>query len=438
MPDPIKTEPTSPEEIANNNAEVAAKLADQDSAGHPSAGTDDTFANVGEALDKARDAILKEKEEERDASPVTEVVVTAKTAEDPDAAKKADEAAAAAKAAEEAKQAANDRFKDAPQLPPGASTKSHEAFAAIKVKAAQELSAKEKEVADLKKSLAEREEKLKNPIPKEILDELADHRAFRAKLDVDVDPKFKELDKGIDATREFCYAQLRKSPVVTDATIDAIKKAGGIDNISLSKLFEAIEDPTMQRLVETKVADIEQRKYEKQQAIDSAKGNITDYLKQRETDLAKADQAHYTGTKEHLDKLLEGEDFLKSKDGDEDHNKNAAEYKRDIEEALKDKSPFMRAVLIQGTVRLFHERKEHAKVSAERDGLKKEVETLTAKIDSMKKSSTTRLRDSAAPSDGRMPEAKDDSQVFTEKSGSALDRIAREIAAKRESSRVDR
>ena len=434
MPDPTKTDLTSTEEIAANNAEVAAKLADQDSAGHANAGTDATFADVGSALDKAAAAKQKEKE----AVPVTEVIVAPKTDEDPDAAKKAEEAAAAAKAAEEAKQAANDRFKDSPQLPQGASTKSHEAFAAIKVKAAQELSAKEKEVADLKKALAEREEKLKNPVPKEILDELAESRAFRAKLDVDVDPKFKELDKGINASREFCYAQLRKSPVVTDATIDAIKKAGGIDNISLSKLFEAIEDPTMQRLVESRVADIEQRKYEKQQAIDSAKGNITDYLKQKETDLVQADKAHYEGTKVQLDKLLEGEDFLKQKGGDEEHNKAAAEYQRDITEALKDKSPFMRAVLIQGTIRLFHERKEHAKVSAERDGLKKDIEALNAKIEAMKKSSTTRLRESAAPADGRMPEFKDDAKVFTERPGDAIDRLAREIAAKRDTARVDR
>lgn len=419
MPEDIKPDLNTPDEIAKHNAEVAAKLADQDSAGHSNSGDDDTFASVGSALDKAAAARTKERAE----APVVEVVVTPKADEDPDAAKKAEEAAA------------EDRFKDAPQLPQGASTKSHEAFAAIKIKAAQDLTARDKEIADLKKTLAEREEKLKNPVPKEILDELEEGRVFRAKLDVDVDPKFKELDKGIDAAREFCYAQLKKSPVVTDATIEAIRKAGGIDNISLAKLFEAIEDPTMQRLVESRVADIEQRKYEKQQAINSAKGNITDYLKQKESDLAKADTAHFQGTKAHLDKLLESEDFLKSKDGDEAHNKQVAEYQRDIKEALTDKSPFMRAVLIQGTIRLFHERKEHSKVVSERDGLKKDVESLTAKIEAMKKSSTTRLRESAAPVSGQMPAVKDDTTQFTERPGDAIDRLAREIAAKREAAK---
>lgn len=455
MPDqPVVTPAQTPEDIAKNNAEVAAKLANQDSAGHSSAGTPDEFAEVGSALDKAAAAKAKEREEAAAKAalepapdpvpdpdkPVDKPVVTPKADEDPDAAKKAEEAAAAAKAAEEAKKAADDRFKDAPQLPQGASVKSHEAFAAIKVKAAQELSAKEKEIADLKKVLAERDEKLKNPVPKELLSEVEELRQFRAKLDVEVDPKFKEFDKQIDAAREFCYAQLKKSPVVTDATIEAIKKEGGIDRIALGTLFEAIKDPTMQRIVEARVADIEQKKFEKEQAIDAAKSNITDYLKQRETDTQRAATAHIEGTKEQLTKLLDGEDFLKPKSdtepGAKEHNAALSEYERDIKEALNDNSPLMRAVLIHGTVRLFHERKIHEAVKSERDTLKEEVKALNAKIDKIKASATTRLRESSAPTSGELPKAKDDSVIFTEKPGDALDRIAREIAAKRETAGV--
>lgn len=451
MPDqPVVTPAQTPEDIAKNNAEVAAKLANQDSAGHSAAGTPDEFAEVGSALDAAARVKAKEREEAAakaalepapdPAPPKDTPVVVPKTDEDPDAAKKAEEAAAAAKAAEESKRVAEERFKDAPQLPQGASVKSHEAFAAIKVKAAQELSAKEKEIADLKKALSERDEKLKNPVPKELLSEVEELRQFRAKLDVEVDPKFKEFDKQIDAAREFCYAQLKKSPVVTEQTIKAIKDAGGIDNVALSTLFEAIKDPTMQRIVEARVADIEQRKFEKEQAVEAAKSNITDYLKQRETDTARAATAHIEGTREELSKLLDGEDFLKPKpNSDPDaktHNAAVSEYERDIKEALADNSPLMRAVLIHGTVRLFHERKVHEAVKAERDTLKKEVEALTAKIEKIKSSATTRLRESAAPTSGDLPKSKDDSVIFTERPGDALDRIAREIAAKREQAGV--
>lgn len=425
MPEPIKTE-VDPNEIEKHNAEVKAKLESQDQAGRPSNGTADEFAEVGKTLDEMAAAKTKEKEDAAAAPPV----VVATPPDDPEAAKKAEEAAAAAKAAEEAKKAADERFKDLPALPQGASPKSHEAFAAIKIKAAQDLVARDREIEALKKQLAETGEKLKNPVPKELLAELEDHRKFRAKLDVDADPKFKSYDREIDTAREFIYSQLKKSPVVTDETIKAIKGLGGPDKMDLEVFFEKIKDPVMRRIVESKLADIEQKKFEKEQAMEVAKGDVDGYLKQRETELKARETEHFEGTRKELAPMLDQFSFLRELPKDDpkaaEHNAEIEKYVGDIKEALSDNSPKMRAVLIAGTVQLFHERKVLAATLAEKDALKKTVADLEDKLAKIKASSTTRLRESGAPPDGKMPQPKSDVD-FSERSGDAVDRLARQI-----------
>jgi hypothetical protein len=86
--------------------------------------------------------------------------------------------------------------------------------------------------------------------------ELADLRAWRAKLDVDADPKFKEFDSRMEKSRDTIYELLKENPLVTQKTIDQIKSYGGPDKSDLSKLFEAMKDPTLQRMVENKILDI--------------------------------------------------------------------------------------------------------------------------------------------------------------------------------------
>jgi hypothetical protein len=382
---------------------------------------------VGGALDK----LAAEKTKEKEAPPVVAPVVP--VVADDDAAKKAAEEAAAAEKAKADKAA--EYFKDTPQLPQGASTKSHEAFASIKIKAAQDLSARDKQIDELKKQLAERDEKLKSPVPPELLKELEDSRAFRAKLDVDADPKFKSFDDSINKTRDFIYAQFRNIPGVTDATIEAVKKAGGPDKIMLDTFFKEVQDPALQRLVESKVADIKQKQYEKQQAVDAAKGDVQTYLKQREEELVNQGKAHFENTRTELAPILDSMDFLRELPAEDpkakEHNAKIEGYTQEIVGALNDNSPKMRAVLIGATIRLFHERAVHAGVVTERDGLKKANAELTAQIDKIKSSATTRLRESAAPVDGKMPSADKSDVNFTERPQDALDRLAKQISEER-------
>lgn len=434
MPEDNQNAPVvDPKDIATNNETVKQKLESQST--NDTTGNADEFASVAKGLDDLMAAAKKEVEDAP--APKPPEVTPRPSAGDEAAKKKAEEdAAAAAKKSEEdaaKKKQADDYFKDQPQLPQGASPKSHEAFAAIKIKAAQDLSAKEKEIEALKKQLSEQNEKLKNPVPQEVLEELKQHREFRAKIDVEADPKFKEFDKKVEGARKFIYSRMKTNPLITDEVIKAIEQAGGPDQINLQKFFEPLNDPTLQRIVESKVADIWQTQSEKEEAIAAAKTNISDYMKQREADAAKQATSFFEQTKAELVPLLEGEDFLKRKPdteaGAKEHNEVVDAYAKDINDALNDNSPLMRAVLIQGTVRLFHERKIHAATVKELDASKKQVEELTAKIEAMKKSSTTRLREGGAAPGAQAPEPKKDE--FNTRAGDALDSIAKEIAAKR-------
>ena len=260
---------------AAHNAEVVAKQKAQDIAGHST--TTGEFGDATDALDKLA-AEVKPK-------PEADVVADEKAAAE--AAAKPDPAAeAAAKAAEELARKADEFFKDSPKLPPGASPKSSEAFSTIKQKAAQEISAREQQIEDLKKQLEDAKRPGTDQLTKD--KELEELRAWRAKLDVDSDPKFKEHDKAIEQSREFIYAQLAQNPSVTPEILAQIKKHGGPDKIDLVKFFGAVNDPTLQRLVESKVADIQMAKYNKDQAIKAAKENIGEYVKERQESTTKA------------------------------------------------------------------------------------------------------------------------------------------------------
>src|SRR6185369_5758814 len=237
-----------------HNAEVARKLAEQDAAGRTTTAAPADLADSSSALDKLAEAQAKEKENPpEDAAPE----VTPTTPEvTPEEKAKADEAAAKAAADLKADQErAEAFFKDAPKLPPNASPKSSEAFNSIKIRAAKDISERDAEIEKLRKEIAERDEKLKNPLPPETEKEIKELREWRAKLDVDADPKFKEFDKGIEQTREFIYSQLLQNPNINPSLIDAIKKHGGPEMVKWDKIFDGLKDPTLQRIIESKIAD---------------------------------------------------------------------------------------------------------------------------------------------------------------------------------------
>lgn len=436
MPEEVKKEVTGFQDPAAHNAEIAQKLAAQDIMGQNSAPKDDGSAS--DALDnlaKQAEEAAKKAKDESEKPKVEPVAPPAKT--EADLAKEK----AAAEAVEAAKKRADDLFRDSPSLPPGASPKSSESFAAIKIKAAQEVAAREAEIEKLKKEHAELQEKLKNTAPPETLKELEDHRAWRAKLDVEADPKFKEYDKNISQTQEFIYAQLQRSSVITPEVIAEIKKHGGPENVKMDKIFAAINDPALQRTVEAKIADIEQKKFEKTNAIKAAKDNITEYISSREKAATESLTKHNSDTERHLGEITKQLSWYNEKKVDEKADKAAREEaeahnafvnttKSQLSAALKDDSPEMRAIMIAGMAQLFYLQKVHAGTEAKLSAAEKSLADITAKYEKLKSGSLTRLRESQAdPNANPTPQKKD---TFEVPAGDALDNLRKQVTEERE------
>lgn len=429
MPEPITEKPVVDTE--KHNEEIARKLAAQDVMGQSTVLTEASLKDSSAALDKL--AAAKENPEP-DPTPVPDP----KPIDDPaakEAAEKAEKEAAERKATLEK---AEEFFKDAPKLPPNASPKSGEAFSQVKIKAAQEISARDAEIERLKKERSEFEEKLKNPVPPELEQELKDLREWRTKLDVEADPKFKEFDKSIEQAREFIYAQLEANPLMTDAIITEIKKFGGPDMVKIDKLLADLKDPMLQKLVERKIEDIETAKFNKSNAIKAAKANINQYITDRSKQLENSGTQHQTETQKHLNEYTAKFDWLKEKNIDpklnsdekksvEEHNGFVKQTRQNIEAALKDDSPEMRAIMIAGMAQLLNlQRVYDATVSGwEKD--KKALKEATEALDKYKNASVSRLRTGSAPQDRQVEVKKDESKIFNTPATQAIDDIAKSI-----------
>lgn len=444
----IKPNITPFPDAEKHNAEVAAKLAAQDIMANPNNGKDMT-ADAGDALD----VLMKAAESKANGEPTPEEKAAAEKAAAEAAAaqtpeqKAAAEKAAADKAAQDAvieadRKRAEELFKDSPQLAPNASPKSSDAFNAVKVKAAQEISSRDAEIEKLRAEKAEMEKKLQNAAPPEALKELKEHREWRAKLDVDADPKFKEFDKQISQANEFIYAQLLKSPVINKSTIDEIKKHGGADKIDFTKIFAAINDPMTQRLVETKVAEIAQAEWAKNEAIKSVKANIGQYLTQREQESVKSATIHNEATRQQFTGMVDRLEWFKPRqaasNATEAEKKSVAEHNAFVEttskqlsDALNDDSPQMRAIMLTGMAQLFWYQKNVPTIRAENDGLKKQVAELTAKLDKFKGASVNRLRESGAAPGANPKVVSKENDIFHKPATQALDDIARQVMEER-------
>ena len=432
--DPKNTAPLDP---AKNNADVARKQADQDISGQPTVTGE--FGNALDALDKLA-AQVQPKPDPEATPPKADDVPVLKAGDTPPPPKADAPPPPPAEDAQHVKRA-EELFKDSPTLPANASPKSAEAFSKVKIKAAQEISALEAKLQEFEKQV----EQSKAATPEQLQQqkELEELRQWRAKMDVDFDPKFKEFDKSISQQREFIYAQLAKSPAFTPETIEQIKKYGGPDNVNLAKLFEAARDPTLQRLVEAKVADIEMAKYNKTQAIESAKANITEFTKARETERVQATTASRQETVTNLDGMLgklewfvdkkpEASADAATKKEAEEHNKFLGDLKGQLSAALQDDTPQMRAILLTGMAQLFHVQRRIPALEAAIAAKDKELTEVRTKWEAVKNSSRSRLAESQAPAGGIASQSPAGPNP-NERASDALDRIAQTVMQQRAS-----
>lgn len=437
MPDETTTLDISPAvpNAKEANAIVAATLADQ---GRESQATRIATESLDtrDALEELRTAAIKKRTEvEEDETAVVAPVV-------PDATitpAKPDAAPVVAPAKPDAAPVADDIFQGI-ALPTSSKPKSTEAFAAVKAKALEEISARDAKLAELEKKLAALEESAKNPAPDGRDAELEDHRTFRAKLDVEVDPRFKAFDKEIADNHAFVYSQLLKTGKITQENIDTIKKHGGPGKVHLEKVFELINDPHIQRVVESKIADEEMLHFKKEQAIKATKENVAGYLKEREEAYQKSVKSHNDATQKEFSTLVSKMDWTKDrelpKDADDavkadvkKHNEFVASTKKDLEAALHDDSPEMRAILLAGMGQLLNLQRVDANKTAKLAAVEKELSEANAKLEKIKSASRSRLPNSAAPVTSKAPEVKKDD--FSTPTVDALENIRKQIHAER-------
>lgn len=424
MPEPIiepKPDAGDFPDVAKNNAEVAAKLAAQ--------GADtlnQTSLDTGIALDAMRKA--KEDEAAKAASEVEgEVIVQKKTDDtspaqtDEEKAKVEADAAAAAEKAKADEAAGNKIFEDI-ALPPKASPRSSEAFAAIKIRAAQELAKRDEELTKIRTELEEVKKVSKAALTPELEKEIAELREFRAKLDIESDPKFKEFDRKAEGAAEFIYSRLKANGVLTDEHIKSIKSYGGPASVNMEKILEKVTDPSLKRLVENKLTEIETAAFDKERAISKAKENVQGYVAERAKENEQASQAHQSATKAQLDGMMANMKWLAprtveagakedEKKASEAHNAFVKELQAEIGEALKDDSAQMRATLIAGTAQLLYLQQVHAATLQQKASLEKQLKEANDFITKYKKASGSGLKESAAPPSGKLPEVKKDADL---------------------------
>jgi hypothetical protein len=455
MPDPIiQPSPMDPAAVEDHNKQIAQKVAAQDIMGASmTPGSTEPAQSALDKLFQENEARLKAAAGGKEAPDPNATPATPKTTDEPApkpaepvAEPKADETPAPAAEPTPEQKRAEELFKDAPKLPTGASPKSAEAFNHVKVEAAKKMMDLENKLAETSKALEEERKRATTPTTEQLEkeNELKELRNWRAKVDVQFDPAFREFDKQISEASEFIYAQLKESPAINDDHINLIKQYGGPHKINLTKLFETIKDPTLQRSIENQVNELKRIEYQKGKKIAEAKDNIETYTQAREEHWKKQATAHTMETQNQLTALFKDKSmewFAPKKPADsataeekkaaEAHNAFISELNDQIKAAANDDSPQMRAVLVAGMAQLFNLQREHASLKAQLESAVKERDALSTKMEKIKASATTRLRESAAPGEGVRQPAKPAVGVKT-RTEDAVDALARQVMEERQ------
>jgi hypothetical protein len=330
---------------------------------------------------------------------------------------------------------------DEVELPVNVKPNTVKSFDRVKEVARERIAAVLKEKDALAKEIETLKTTVKTETPKEIEAELKTLREFRAKLDVEADPAFNTYDKTVADNTESIYAKLIATPGITDEQIKAIKDLGGPGEVDWDAPGVKLPAP-VRRFIDAKLLENETVADKKVRAIADAKANAMEYLSTRKEESSKGTELANQTTEKEIDALLPkfpwfGE--LKAKDGatDEDkkaiesHNALIAEARGVMKDAVTDNSPQMRSILAVGYAQLLKTRadfeahkvstkaKEAAHV-AEKATLTKELDDVKAKLEKIKRASTTRLRDTSAE-DPNTPSAKKAAVDINTPGSAALD-----------------
>lgn len=365
--------------------------------------------------------------------------------------KKADETPAPKKD-EQAPPAPEKDELDGVELPINVKPNTVKSFDRVKEVARERISAVLKEKEALAKEVAELKTKVTAGLPKEVETELKTLRDFRAKLDVEADPAFSTYDKTVVDNTEAIYAKLLATPGIDQKQVDAIKALGGPGEVDWDGPGIKLPAP-IRRFIDAKLLENETVTEKKAKAIADAKANAEQYVASRREEQTKSAELANKAVETEIETLLPKFPWfkeLKAKEGATDEEKKAVESHNALiadargvfKDAVTDNSPAMRSILAVGYAQLLKTRvdftdyrtKAEAKEKAfaeEKAALTKELEEVKTKLEKVKRSSTTRLRDTSA--EDTAPAAKSKNVDLTTAPGDALDKHLAAIRAAQES-----
>lgn len=325
---------------------------------------------------------------------------------------KADKAAAEKKAKEEAASKTTEEFEKI-ELPPHAKPATTESFAKVKMLAKQQITKLTVEKQELESRVKELQTKQveAGKLAPEVEKELTELRNFRMSMDVEANPEFKEFDATVTANEEAIFKKLKEVDV-SEGSIEKIKKLG-VANVNWEPIFKELP-PLAQRFIESKLIANEDVRSEKAEALAEAKKNAAQFLKEAEEKSGASAAARKTATEAHFKEISGNVAWFKKIEppagvSEEDKKKIAAHNEfmdvvnKEVQEAIADDSPEMRAILALGYAQMLRLQKEvpflkssheaeKKKLSEEIDNLKKSVKEKEDFIAKVKKSSSTSLR----------------------------------------------
>ncbi len=304
--------------------------------------------------------------------------------------------------------------------PPNVKPKTAESFAKVKTLAKAAITAAEEKAAAAEKRALELEEKSKNAkaLTPETEKELEELRKFRTSLDVEADPQFKQFDAKIAANEEAILSRL-KTAGASDEVIAKIKEIG-ISDVNWDELTQKMP-AQVRRLIDSKLVDNENLADQKKQAINAAKANADEFLKTRSQAQENQAKERQDKTRQEIDKHLPQMTWLALKPiptdakpeeraGLEAHNKLVTDTKADLDSALNEDTPEMRAALLLSYAQLRRVREDikvvQSDATAKEKALQDQITALTKERDEanafvkrVKGASTARIHSSAPPSD---------------------------------------
>lgn len=328
---------------------------------------------------------------------------------------------------------------DKVDLPANPKPKTGEAFSEVKRVAREKISLLVTKTKELEVKVAELESKTKDGgLTPELKSELEELRGFRAKLDVEADPAFKNFDDKVAEVSETIYSKLLEGGA-TAPVVAKIKEMGGINAIDWEPILEKLP-AQRRRFIESKLVEVEDLGERKAKAISEAKENADKYLAERQQQSAKQKEISTQKALAYGEKLLAETEWMKPKPIPsgatpeqkaviEDYNKFLKDASVAVSEAAKDDSPEMRAALGLGVAELMKVRRDAAEYKTTSDA---QIKQLTADLketkdllEKIKKGSTQRLRNTSASDQTAPSKGKE----IMENASEAIDRLAREAEA---------